>query len=258
MGLSSRRVGGRISEKYDVLDGDATIGIFVNAGEPANEEAAIGVGAKMKLEATAQKPASLTYQGGFRLVRRIGCMALEGANEFSPLPDLGPLETILREIEGTLAAKLFYSAIMMVLALPDICAALSSSDGQTCGQRYRDWYDRNLASRIPLLTSNDAYRLRCGVVHQGRFGHPRMQYARVVFVPPSDQPGFTTMSLHHCIFDDTLILNPNLFCAEIMAGVRDWFVREGMAAEIQKNLPQIMAYRWNLGRTIGGKVLVIS
>ncbi|EQD56665.1 hypothetical protein B1A_11430, partial [mine drainage metagenome] len=53
------------------------------------------------------------------------------------------METILQEIERALDAHLYYLAVAMVLTLPDICAALASADGESSGQRYRDWYDAN-------------------------------------------------------------------------------------------------------------------
>ena len=46
-----------------------------------------------------------------------------------PKAPLGPLDQILDDLERALAAKFYYLAIMMALALPDVCACLESPNG---------------------------------------------------------------------------------------------------------------------------------
>jgi hypothetical protein len=95
------------------------------------------------------------------------------------------METILLEIEKALKAGLYYIAVMMALALPDICAALESANGETSGPKYKSWYVTNFGVRYPKLSANDCYKLRCGIVHQGRLGHPSMQYGRIILTLPN-------------------------------------------------------------------------
>ncbi len=95
------------------------------------------------------------------------------------------MKAITSEIERALSAGLYYLALAMSLSLPDICAALESPDGETSGQRYKRWCDVWFLPCYPELTSLDLYSLRCGVLHQGRLGHSKMQFSRVLSTVPN-------------------------------------------------------------------------
>lgn len=84
------------------------------------------------------------------------------------------MDDILNEIDRALAAGLYYLAIAMALTIPDICAALEAENGETNQQKYKAWYESNLAYKYTNITAQDCYSLRCGVLHQGRCGHPKM------------------------------------------------------------------------------------
>src|SRR5207247_2370194 len=97
------------------------------------------------------------------------------------------------------------------LALPDICGALESPDGEANPQRYKDWWNSWMASAYPQVTSTDIYSMRCGVVHQGRFGHPKIQFARILF----------TLSPRHNVIqimeiNDALTLDATTFCRNVV------------------------------------------
>jgi hypothetical protein len=128
------------------------------------------------------------------------------------------MDSILAEIERSLGAGLFYSAILLSLTLPDICAALESPDGKSDGDRYMRWYDAHLARTYPQLTSIDCWSLRCGVAHQGRFGPATKQYSRVIFGLPNNQ-GIT---IHRTTVHDALYLDAVHFCRDFLAAVRTW------------------------------------
>jgi len=146
------------------------------------------------------------------------------------------MDVILNEIEKALDSGLYYLALVSVLSLPDVCSALESPDGSTAGTQYKAWYDRWLAARYPRLTRDDIYRLRCGVVHQGRFGHPGMQYARVLFTLPNAN----RLVFHKNVISDALNLDAVTFCRDIVHAVREWY-------EDRKNDPVVKA---NLARLL--------
>lgn len=148
------------------------------------------------------------------------------------------METILQEVEQALNARLYYLAIATALALPDICAALESADGETRPERYRDWYTANLAAKYPNLTAQDCYLLRCGILHQGRLGHPGSQYARVIFGLPG-----RGMTLHCTIVNDALQLNALIFCRGVLASVRAWFAAHQNDPNVLANYPNLVQYR---------------
>lgn len=75
-----------------------------------------------------------------------------------------------------------------------------------------------MASKFPNLTGEDFYSLRCGVIHQGRMGHPKMQYSRVLFTIPNANRNI----FHNNILNDALNLDVCIFCNDIIS-VRNWF-----------------------------------
>lgn len=85
-----------------------------------------------------------------------------------------PLEHILGDIEKALAAEFHYLAIVVSLTVPDICAALERDPAQRrkIGETYVAWCKTNLEPHYTHFTAEDCYRLRCGVIHEGKFGHP--------------------------------------------------------------------------------------
>jgi hypothetical protein len=144
------------------------------------------------------------------------------------------METIFVEIEHAIAAGLHYSAIAMSLTIPDLCAALESSDGRTSSERYKRWYNEHFAPAYASLTADDCYSLRCGVVHQGRMGLPAgQQFARVIFVVGA--PG-----VHQNIINDSLQLSAETFCADMVAAARRWFANGQGTECIVKNLPRLV------------------
>src|SRR5690625_2233996 len=175
---------------------------------------------------------SMVFSG--QLVFGLGCCWV-----VKPLPS--PIDFLLAEVEHALEHGMYYLAIITALTLPDVCSALASENGVTNGGRYREWYRSNLSNRFPNLTDYDCWRLRCGVVHQGRFGRPGMRYSRVIFTIPDQQNNF----FHNNIFNDALNLDAVTFCGDIIQGVRDWYESNRDCANVRSNIPHLVQYRPN-------------
>src|SRR5688572_17753644 len=96
------------------------------------------------------------------------------------------MDTLLEQIEIAHGANLFYLSLFSALAVPDICGALSASDGAATGARYREWYDRYVTPRYDTLTGDEAYQFRCSALHQGTSepNRPR-DYERIMFLEPN-------------------------------------------------------------------------
>src|ERR1017187_5571386 len=61
------------------------------------------------------------------------------------------MRDILAQTRAANAVGLYYVALFSAFALPDICAALESRDGETNGSLYRAWFDhRRSRASIPL------------------------------------------------------------------------------------------------------------
>jgi hypothetical protein len=179
-----------------------------------------------------------------------------------PKPPLGPLDQILDDLERALTAKFYYLAIMIALALPDICACLESPNGNTrgrVGEAYKDWFRANLSNRFNNLTDVDAYQLRCGVMHQGHFGdHPRRNYDRIIFIGQnpniryradivvtiSPDVAFGGMSVEELRLSGRILhLEAEFFCRTISDAVRTWAIAKADDPNVKTNLPKLVRYR---------------
>jgi hypothetical protein len=152
------------------------------------------------------------------------------------------METIFAEVERALKAGLYYMAIANCLAIPDICAALESQDGKASPSRYRAWFDIWLAPLYPELTGDDLYCLRCGVVHQGTFGHPGMQYDRVIFTVG----GRIRVHRNRMKFGpgkSVLSLDAEHFCRDVVAQASNWFARKQNDQIVAANMPKLFQFR---------------
>ncbi len=84
--------------------------------------------------------------------------------------DGAPLSPLLNEINKAAAGGLRFLAVAMTTALPDICVSLISGDGRSNRDRYKKWCKENLGSEFNFLTGDNLWSIRCGVLHNGRFG----------------------------------------------------------------------------------------
>jgi hypothetical protein len=154
------------------------------------------------------------------------------------------METILGEIERALSARLYYLAIAVSLTLPEVCAALESDTGhnRSSSEAFKKWYNHYLAHIYTNLTDADAYSLRCGTIHQGKFGRPGMQYDRVVFTFPE-----AIFRNHNGLMQwpdiSYLSLDAEYFCRDYIAAARQWFRDKQADPNVQKNLPRLVRLR---------------
>ena len=142
------------------------------------------------------------------------------------------MELILQEIDKAINAGFYYLSLAIALTLPDICAALGAQNGQTSKALFLNWYNQNLALKYPNITAEDFYSLRCGVIHQGRMGHPKMQYSRVLFTVPNANRNV----FHNNIIDDALNLDICIFCKDVTGSVNEWFKQNQHDENIARNL----------------------
>ena len=131
------------------------------------------------------------------------------------------MEAITKEVENAIAAGLYYLAIVTALSLPDVCSALESHDGKTSPTKYKVWYDAWMA--------------------QGRLGHSRMQYGRVLFTVPNEQRNI----FHRNVINDALNLDAVQFCRDMIECVSTWCTAKQNDPNVQANLPRLVQFRAN-------------
>jgi hypothetical protein len=117
-----------------------------------------------------------------------------------------------------------WAMLHVVLCLPDICAALSSSDGKTRGERYCRWCNAYLPQS--LLNGEERWQMRNKVLHQGHaIVQRRSRYERFVYGYSTDR----RRPDHLRVDGESLQLDVGELAAETMRGVSRW------AADVERN-----------------------
>ena len=152
-----------------------------------------------------------------------------------------PLYPLLNEINTAATNGLPFLAVTMTVALPDICVSLASEDGRTSGKAYKEWCEANLPKdKFSFVTSDDLWSMRCGVLHNGRFGDLQHNVGRVIFALPGGFGGFV-----NCMMNDAYVYSVVDFCRFFTEAVYQWFEANRNNAIIEANLPRLMQYRPN-------------
>jgi hypothetical protein len=150
------------------------------------------------------------------------------------------MRDFLDQVGAAVDARLYYLALFACLALPDICAAMESADGEATKQRYLDWFDRWLPqyAKNPYvqLTALDCYLFRCSLLHQGSAQHPKSSYDRILFV----EPGASTNVFHMNSLGGALNIDVTVFCRDMLAAARQWLKTAESTAQYQQNYPRFM------------------
>lgn len=149
---------------------------------------------------------------------------------------------LLNEIMKAANGGMPFIAIAMAVALPDICASLASEDGRTSPDKYKKWCADNLGD-LTFVTADDLYSMRCGVLHNGRFGDLKHNVARVIFaLPPVNGQASVFVDCH---MRDAYFYSVVEFCKKITTTVHSWMNTNKDDANIRRNLPNLMQYREN-------------
>jgi hypothetical protein len=123
----------------------------------------------------------------------------------------------LEQIQLAIGYNLYYVAFMATLAVPDLCGALDSEDGQATKEKYIDWYDRYVTG-CDYLDGSTCYYLRCSMLHQGSTQHPSSRYSKVIFIEPSSR----NIVLHCNILNDALNIDLRVFCNDVIGAAARW------------------------------------
>jgi hypothetical protein len=131
---------------------------------------------------------------------------------------LNPFDDILQQAEAALRARLYLPALFTTLTLPDICAAIDSVNGETCGDRYEAWVD----TYLPDYESAELWKLRCRLLHQGTAILRSAQNVRYFFVEPG-HGSIRGISLSPNFGHRAAAIDIEVFVADASQAVRSWF-----------------------------------
>lgn len=168
-----------------------------------------------------------------------------------------PIESLISEALLALNAQLYTVALISAMVLVDMCGALDSPDGESKGVRFKAWYRANLPPSVTALPEDDAWRLRCGLLHQGHF---RGQvYARLVFMLPNDK-GIKIESAAVTGPDPTaqpgLALDYRMFVLDVLRAVGIWWVTNKTREPVATNAKELARVRPNGMSPYGGLPLI--
>ena len=146
------------------------------------------------------------------------------------------MNNIILETESALRMGLYNIALQSTLAIPDICAALNSENGETSGKKYIAWFNEN----VPLLCDDyldgeGVYNLRCSLLHQGKFTHPKQKYDRIIFQPPNKNKIIIHKMIAKMNDENVLILNLTKFCDDILLSAKIWSFRNQNSENYKNN-----------------------
>jgi hypothetical protein len=153
-----------------------------------------------------------------------------------------PLFDILTQINIAAENGLDLIAISMAVALPDICASLISDNGRTTPDRYKQWCSDNLKGGFYYVTPDDLYSMRCGVLHNGRFGDLKHNVDRIVFAPKGGSifVGCIDENIHG---EKAYIYSTVEFCRNVNRAVVAWYAANQDHPNVRANMVRLMQYR---------------
>ena len=133
----------------------------------------------------------------------------------------------VNEIDRCLETKRHWALLHVLLALPDVCAALEASPGAEVGDRYVDWCSKHLPASA-TVSGADRYQMRNSLLHAGsttaqnRGKKHHTGYTHFSYIDPE---GFD-VSVHNTTSPDGNILNVHVIqiAAETKQALENWFL----------------------------------
>ena len=154
------------------------------------------------------------------------------------------MQNFINSVRLSLQTQNWYAALTVALTLPDIAGKIDYPTNPGSRARYETWYNQYLLPTytiqlpdpeqpagsigivkkkdVVFMTGNDCYALRCSFLHQG-MDEIANQPARnilerfIFYVPNSNN------NVNHLNFrGNTLSLQIQLFCEEIIAAIERW------------------------------------
>ena len=160
---------------------------------------------------------------------------------------VSPLEPIFAEIRKALEAGLWYSAIAVASALPDICATLEGA-GRTNWKTYKKWFEENAADKFSNFGMHECYELRCGVLHNGKFQgaiDKHSNFDGVLFTPPG-----ATLTVHDSVTSNIgnltgtyLMMGVEPFCESMIEAASEWLASNEENETVRNNLNNLVRLR---------------
>ena len=116
--------------------------------------------------------------------------------------------------------KNWFAGLFLALCMPDICATIETPNDTNVGERYKRWFNTNLASTyVPMFSADDCYYFRCSCLHQGLDSHVRLAHDRIHFITPPPRNNI----VHRNKINNVLQMQIDIFCNDVANAVDSWY-----------------------------------
>ena len=161
------------------------------------------------------------------------------------------MERFLNSLEKAIKNKNWYAALFIGLAIPDICGKIENPNDRA-GPRYRAWFKAYVEPQYTMevgrssgeshifLSADDCYALRCAYLHEGADDiteqNARETLERFHFIEPPPNNG----RVHCNQRDQVLQLQVDIFCSDIISGVKKWLAGKSENKDIKERLNHLI------------------
>jgi hypothetical protein len=150
------------------------------------------------------------------------------------------LDELVAQMRFASTMELYFAALIVALALPDMCGALASPNGKASGPKFQQWLVLHADYSPPEAAQ--LYAFRCSLLHQGTMW-PADDESQIAFFEPS--PG--ALQLHNLSTDvgDHHLgwISVPVFVEEIGQAVESWSAEFGGTTTVKRNMARFVRRR---------------
>ncbi|WP_162510584.1 hypothetical protein [Treponema endosymbiont of Eucomonympha sp.] len=142
------------------------------------------------------------------------------------------MEKLIEAVKLSLDTRNWYSALIVVLTMPDIAGKIEYPSINKSGERYASWFNDYCGDKYKkeigpnhdehvFLNGNDCYALRCSYLHEGvsdtshQSAHDLLENFK--FVVPE-----LGVKKHCNLEGKRLQVQVDEFCKDILGGIKNW------------------------------------
>ena len=156
------------------------------------------------------------------------------------------MDEYIRQLRATYEAELYYFSLMGCMTLIDTCSALNSSNGDTTGLLFKNWFNNYLPEYVNnnlddaiSFSADECWKFRCRLLHQGRSRidaismNSNVKSGKISF---RIGPG----TFHRCNFEGIYYLDIKIFMEDVIKGVLKWRKDTENSPHVQINYNQMI------------------
>lgn len=164
------------------------------------------------------------------------------------------LKKLVHEIRMGINAKLELLILSSAIVIPDICGSAENPGRGISKKRYVNWYEENVNDSDTGLYAETAYRLRCGLLHEGRGGSSSKNRDYIIYTFPHEYPNARGINIDKIDIVQTpdgvagarrmghTIFNAHRLCTALTDACEAWLAKVEGDKDIVNRLTGMMRY----------------